>query len=98
MLSCLSITRPSAPLMLLTNTAGVPGVPPGTGILTTVSLPVLATNSAEPPLLKARPLAPNGGVPGVVRRELLHLSAAPPPCRADFARWPLQECQTYRCH
>src|SRR5215470_8597229 len=63
MLSSLSMMSPSAPLMLLTKTTGVPGVPPVTGILMIWSLPVLATNSAFPALLNWRPLAPNGGTP-----------------------------------
>ena len=63
-LSASSMSKPSAPLMLLTKTSGVPGVPPGpNGIFTMVSLPVLATNNAEAALLKARPLAPKGGTP-----------------------------------
>ena len=70
---------PSAPLTLLTNTSGVPGVPALRGIFTTVSFPVLATNKAVRFLLKARPLAPNGGTPVVVRSALVtHAVGAPP--------------------
>src|SRR5262249_23679767 len=67
-LSSPSITSPSAPLMLLTKMAGVPGVTPLTGICTIVSLPVLATNKMDCALLKPRPLAPNGGSPAVLSR------------------------------
>src|SRR2546423_14329211 len=50
-----------------------------TGILTTVSLPVLATNIAVRALLKAMPLAPNGGTPVVPRSGLLTHGAGAPP-------------------
>src|SRR3989442_5786400 len=72
MLSSSSMINPSAPLMLLTKTSGVPATSgePLTGILTTVSLPVLATNIAVRFLLNASPLAPNGGTPVVVSSGL----------------------------
>src|SRR6266481_8910488 len=100
MLSSSSMIRPSAPLMLLTKTMTVPAVglfdlPLFTPIFTTVSLPVLATKSAVRALLKASPLAPNGGTPVVPSRaSVTHGVAVPPfgPVRQMMLR---NESETY---
>ena len=78
-LSCSSRMSPSQPLTLLTKTAGVPAAPSVTGTCTTESLPVLQTKSVSPALLKARPLAPNGGTPVVVSRGLCAHAVETPP-------------------
>jgi hypothetical protein len=66
----------------------VPGVPPLTGIFTTVSLPVLATNIVSWALLKAIPLAPNGGTPVVVSSGSLTHSTPAPPAEPVFQIMP----------
>src|SRR2546426_72154 len=91
-LSASSISKPSAPLMLLTKTSGVPGVPPGpNGIFTIVSLPVFATNNADAALLKARPLAPNGGAPLVSSNGAATPCVAPPPAGPGRPDSPRQQ-------
>ena len=70
--------------MLLTNTAAVPGLPAITGIFTIVSLPVLATNSALPALLKPSPLAPNGGTPGGGEQRISNPGGSDAAARTGF--------------
>src|SRR3989442_5404530 len=89
--------RPSGPLMLLTKTTGVPASSgePLTGIFTTVSLPVFATKRAVWFLLKARPLAPNGGTPVVVSSGPVTQAVATPPPGPVRQMMPRNESDTY---
>ena len=80
--------------MLLTKTVAAPALPPVTGIFTIVSLPVLATNSALPALLKPSPLAPNGGTPAVVSSGSCFQTVATPPPGPVFQMMPLKESET----
>lgn len=91
---------PSAPFTLLTNTAGVPALPPLTGIRTTVSLPVLTTNIAERSPLNASPFAPNGGTPEVCSNRLVtRLVTGPPvgPVR-QIRPGTSRKCRRCTCH
>src|SRR6516225_9002229 len=91
-------TIPSAPLMLLVNTEAAPAVsvPPTllTAICTSVSLPVLATNMMLRALLKAIPLAPNGGVPVVVNSGSCFQTVPAPPCGPVVQMMPWNESDT----
>src|SRR5436305_6533676 len=95
MLPSLLRMTPSAPLMLLTNTCGVPGVPAVTGILTTVSLSVLATYKMVHALSNWRPFAPNGGTPVVVSKGLVTHVVPTPPLALVFQMMPWKESETY---
>src|SRR2546430_3359943 len=65
--------------MLLVKSVASPALSPALAILTTVSLPVLATNSALSSWLKSTPLAPNGGKPVVSRSGAdFHATPSPP--------------------
>src|SRR6185503_18245699 len=67
-----------------------------TGICTTVSLPVLQTNSVVPAPLKASPLAPNGGTPVVVSSASAFHAAivAPPGGVRQITPWKESEMYT----
>src|SRR5262249_32656468 len=58
--------------MLLVKIAGVPGVPPLTGICTIVSLPVLATNRMLPPVfVEAEAFGAERGAPRRLEQRVL---------------------------
>jgi len=89
MLSCSSITRPSAPLMELVNSSTVW---PSGEIFTMVSFPVFATNK-KPALSNARPFAPKGGLPGVVSSGLEANFVAGPPAGPVLQMIPWNESE-----
>ena len=80
--------------MLLVNTVASPATPATLAMRTTVSLPVLATNSALSSLLNSSPLAPNGGKPAVVSRGSLFQIAPRPPLGPVTQMTPWKESET----